>query len=73
MRYNKTRLDYVCQCPKCYRLVGFTDRDIYLDYSGFGYTALLINCPHCNSPLPVKYRTDKSLNINADPRYYEYH
>ena len=60
----------VCECIQCKAMFEYTETDARLDYSGYGYTAKLVECPNCKQINIVKFIEDKNLNINNDERYY---
>lgn len=60
------------KCQKCKQIFKFHQKDTYWDEKGYGYSTKLVRCNKCNALNILKYSIDESLDINNDPRFYEY-
>ena len=55
------------QCEKC-----GSDLRVVWDEDGFGYSAKVWICEKCGWVARVEYLEDHGLDVNNDPRWYEY-
>ena len=55
-------------CKKCKK----KELNLKWDENGFGYSTILGECPNCGHIEVVEYVEDRCLDVNNDPRFYEY-
>jgi uncharacterized C2H2 Zn-finger protein len=58
------------ECKKCG--VVFNSQKYIWDEHGTGYSTKLVKCPQCSGLVVVKEFEDFCLDVNNDPRFYEY-